>query len=106
MASRVFSVEPTAIAGQEWWYPTPSSEFRLSRIELTGISHHLDHCGPQILLVVDGLITATDAAGRTLSVPKGRSLWIPAAELGCSISGHGTVFRARDGLPTTRSFAA
>jgi|GEM_PF-1549247 mannose-6-phosphate isomerase len=83
-----------------------SPEFRLSRMELTGVSHPLDYRGPQILLVVDGVITATDAAGRALDVPRGRSLWIPAAEEGTSISGHGTVFRATDGLPTAGSVAA
>ena len=80
-----------------------SPEFRLSRMELTGVSHPLDYRGPQILLVVDGVITATDAAGRTVDVP---SLWIPAAEQGTSIAGHGTVFRATDGLQTTGSVAA
>lgn len=99
-------IDPIALDESEWWYPTPSPEFRLSRMELTGVSHPLDHRGPQILLVVDGVITATDAAGRTLGVPRGRSLWIPAAEEGASISGHGTVFRATDGLPTAGSVAA
>lgn len=83
-----------------------SPEFRLSRMELTGVSHPLDYRGPQILLVVDGVITATDAAGRTVDVPRGRSLWIPAAEQGTSIAGHGAVFRATDGLQTTGSVAA
>ena len=83
-----------------------SPEFRLSRMELTGVSHPLDYRGPQILLVVDGVISASDAAGRTLGLPRGRSLWFPAAEQGASISGHGSVFRATDGLPTAGSVAA
>jgi len=104
--TKVPVIDPVTLDRSEWWYPTPSPEFRLSRIEIAGVSHPLDHPGPQILLVVDGVITATDAAGRTLGVPRGRSLWIPAAEQGASMSGHGTVFRATDGLPTAGSAAA
>jgi len=102
-AGNVQVIDAIALDAGEWWYPTPSPEFRLSRIELAGVSHPVDHRGPQILLVVDGVITATDAAGRTVDVP---SLWIPAAEQGTSIAGHGTVFRATDGLQTTGSVAA
>jgi len=61
------------------------------------------HAGPQILLVVAGEVTAVDSSGQTLTVPPGGSLWIPASDRGGSITGHGTVFRAVDGLTHTLS---
>ena len=82
----------------EWVYRTPAPEFRLSRIEPGPDGLEITHAGPQVLLVVDGTIEVTDGRGRTVSVPRGRSLWIGAHEGPVRVVGSGTAFRATDGL--------
>ncbi len=82
-------------------YPTPAPEFRLSRLSLSLEPLALDHDGPQVVLVVEGSATATDAEGRALTVDRGRSVWIAAGDVGVRITGSGTAFRATDGLPAT-----
>lgn len=79
-------------------YPTPTAEFRLSRLALSEQPLELTHDGPQVVLVVDGSATVTDPDGRALTVERGRSVWISAADLGVRITGTGTAFRATDGL--------
>lgn len=79
-------------------YPTPTAEFRLSRLALSEQPLELTHDGPQVVLVVDGSATVTDPDGRALTVERGRSVWISAADLGVRIIGTGTAFRATDGL--------
>ncbi len=81
-------------------YPTPMPEFRLSRISLSAQPLGLDHDGPQVVLVVDGSATVTDGDGREISVARGHSVWIAAADVGVTISGSGMAFRATDGLVT------
>ena len=82
----------------EWVYPTPAPEFRLSRLEPVDEPREITHDGPQVLLTVDGEITVTDAAGRSLTVPRGRSVWVAAEDGPVWVSGTGTAFRATDGL--------
>ena len=82
----------------EWVYQTPTPEFRLSRLEPAGGKLEIDHAGPQVLLVVDGSVQVSDARGGSLTVPKGRSVWIGAQDGPVWLTGAGTVFRATDGL--------
>ncbi|RKT57473.1 mannose-6-phosphate isomerase, class I [Saccharothrix australiensis] len=64
-----------------WTYPTPSPEFELSRLELPpGGEAVVDHDGPQILLVTEGRAVLSDAAGGSLAVDRGRSVWLPASD--------------------------
>ncbi len=81
-------------------YRTPVPEFRLSRITLSDHPLGLDHDGPQVVLVVEGSATVTDGDGREVKVPRGRSVWIAAGDVGVHISGSGLAFRATDGLVT------
>ncbi len=80
-------------------YPTPTPEFRLSRLELHGEKREVTHPGPQVLLTINGEIVATDAKGSEITVPRGHSVWFAASDGPVWISGNGTVFRATDGLP-------
>ncbi|MBM9467736.1 mannose-6-phosphate isomerase, class I [Nakamurella sp. YIM 132084] len=82
----------------EWVYTTGNAEFELSRIELSGDEWDLTHDGPQVLLAVDGECAVQDAAGTSITVRRGRSVWISAEDRGVRIKGDGTVFRATDGL--------
>ena len=82
----------------EWVYPTPAAEFRLSRLEPVAEPREITHDGPQVLLTVEGEIEVSDAAGRRLTVPRGRSVWIAAGDGPVWVSGTGSAFRATDGL--------
>ena len=82
----------------EWIYPTPALEFRLSRLEPVAGQRDITHDGPQVLLTVDGEIEVSNGAGQHLTVPRGRSVWVAAADGPVWVSGAGTAFRATDGL--------
>jgi mannose-6-phosphate isomerase len=99
-------VEPIITSDGEWIYQTPSPEFRLSRIEIDGQWRPLHHPGPQILLAVDGDLRVRDKHGDDLTLGRGRSIWIPAADQEVSITGRGTVFRAIDGVAPVADMAA
>jgi mannose-6-phosphate isomerase len=86
----------------EWVYPTPAAEFRLSRLEPADEPRDITHDGPQVLLTVDGVIEVGKASGERLTVSRGRSVWIAAGDGPVWVSGTGTAFRATDGLPGTR----
>ena len=97
-AGEVEILDGTEVRPGELVYPTPTAEFRLSRLSLSAQPLDLNHDGPQVVLVVDGSATVTDADGRAVTVERGRSAWISAADLGVHITGVGTAFRATDGL--------
>ncbi len=82
----------------EWVYRTPAPEFRLSRLESSPDKREITHPGPQVLLVVEGKVEVTDGQGRSLTLPRGRSVWIGAHDGPVWVSGPGTAFRATDGL--------
>ncbi len=86
----------------EWVYPTPAAEFRLSRLEPADEPRDITHAGPQVLFTVDGVIEVAKASGERLTVPRGRSVWVAAGDGPVWVSGTGTAFRATDGLPGTR----
>lgn len=76
--------------GDEWVYPTPADEFRLSRIELDGQrAVTLSRRGPEVLLCVAGEILADG-----LTLRKGASAFVPASDGPYQLRGQGTVFRA------------
>jgi len=82
----------------EWTYPTPTAEFLLSRIELGPDQVLQEHSGAQILLAVAGELVVTGDDGHRVTVPAGRSLFVPARQGRVWLSGSGTAFRARDGI--------
>lgn len=84
-------------------YRTPSPEFRLSRLSLTWQPLELTHDGPQVVLLAEGGARITDGDGHSIVVERGHSVWIAAGDLGVSITGTGTAFRATDGLDLTRA---
>ncbi len=88
----------------EWTYPTPTREFRLSRLVLHGSGpdggpREITHDGPQVVLTIAGELAVTDSAGRRVVVARGHSVWVAAADGPVWLSGTGTAFRATDGLP-------
>jgi mannose-6-phosphate isomerase len=97
-ASRSSDIDPSGPGSGEWVYPTPTAEFRLSRLEPSSHRREITHAGPQVLLTIEGELVVTDTRGHELSVPKGHSVWIAAGDGPVWASGHGSVFRAMDGL--------
>ncbi len=86
------------VAPGEVAFRTPAPEFALSRVQIDPVGRVLEHSGPQILLVVDGALTLTDAQGRELAIGPGRSVFLPARQGPVRVQGAGTLFRATDGL--------
>lgn len=79
-------------------YRTPTPEFRLSRLEPVPERREITHAGPQVVLVVQGQVQVSDDRGRSVTVPRGRSVWIGAHDGPVWISGEGVAYRATDGL--------
>jgi mannose-6-phosphate isomerase len=94
----VAPAEPTGFEGWVTW-PTPCSEFRLSRCDLgPGRSVTISVTGPEILLVTSGTVEISTGSA-SLALAAGQSAWIPAALGSCQLSGDGQVFRATVDLP-------
>ena len=83
---------------REWVYPTPTAEFRLSRLEPGPEPLDITHDGPQVLLTIDGTLQVNDATGLSLTVPRGHSVWVAAEDGPVWVRGSGAAFRATDGL--------
>lgn len=89
-----------SVGAHEVVYRTGADEFELSRIELGGTD---DGAGdivalpsgvPQIVLCTEGSVELADAHGHELTLRRGQSAWISAADRGVGVWGDGTVYRA------------
>jgi mannose-6-phosphate isomerase len=78
-------------------YPTPADDFRLSRLDLGDQPSALPGGGPQIVLCIAGATRLRDRSGHELELRRGQAAFLPAADAGVSITGHGTVLRAAVG---------
>jgi mannose-6-phosphate isomerase len=79
-------------------YETPTEEFRLSRIPLTGgTAVRPERRGAEILLCIEGHARLTSGGG-TLEVPRGGSAFVSASDGAYALEGEGVVFRATAGL--------
>jgi mannose-6-phosphate isomerase len=94
-------VPAVPVAPGEVAFRTPAPEFALSRIRVDRVGRVLEHTGPQILMVVDGSLTLTDAQGREIEAGAGSSVFLPARTGPVRVHGTGTLFRATDGLATS-----
>lgn len=81
-------IRPRAVDEHEAVYDTPAREFRLSRIRVAG-SVTRAVSGPEILLATDGAVSAGP-----LPIPKGNSVFVPAATERYTLTGEGTIYRA------------
>jgi mannose-6-phosphate isomerase len=89
-------VLPRAGGGEEV-FPTPATQFRLSRCRVTpGTEVTIDTPGPSALLVVEGSVAARrDGADEGLT--RGEAVFVPYRGGALTLSGEGTVFRAAGG---------
>ncbi len=99
-----FGDEPTGLvpsreAGAvERRFVTPAPDFCLSRIDLDGRDgFRPERRGPEILLCVEGCAEVTIAGEGTLSLPRGRSVFVPAADPAYELAGSARLFRATVG---------
>jgi mannose-6-phosphate isomerase len=91
-------VHPTSTDGVELVYPTPTEEFRLSRLQLRpGVSSRPERRGPEILLCTEGSARLS-VGGETLALPRGASVFVRAADGAYTLEGEGSVYRATAGL--------
>ena len=93
-------LNPAADANGERRYPTPAAEFALSCVALDRLRRDAGFFsaavdGPEVLLVLHGDATVTDARGRSLECRGGEALFVPAAVGGYHAHGTALLFRAR-----------
>lgn len=99
----VLAGEPTA-DGCELVYPAPFAEFRLSRIDASGVARRVPaNRSAQILFCERGIVDVQ--AGdpddpRTITLAAGESAFLDATDRVVTISGNGSVFRATTGEVT------
>jgi mannose-6-phosphate isomerase len=98
--------EGDEVAPHHYVYPTPASEFELSRLQWDsdGTSVRVDHTGPQVLICVDGAVTLRRADGVELPLRRGESAWLAAADPAVDVvptSLPAAVFRATAGVDSS-----
>ncbi|PTL81027.1 mannose-6-phosphate isomerase, class I [Vitiosangium sp. GDMCC 1.1324] len=91
-------VQAQSSDGVEYVYPTPTEEFRLSRLELRpGVSPRPARRGPEILLCTRGAARLS-IGGEVLPLPRGSSVFVSASDGAYTLEGDGVVFRATAGV--------
>ncbi len=95
-------LDGTPMADGQRRYPAPTAQFSLSALDLGAGPVEFRHHGPQVLLVTRGTMIARDGTGDSVTVPSGGSLWVPPGG-SVTVTGHGRVFRATDGLSSGRA---
>jgi mannose-6-phosphate isomerase len=83
-------------------YDTPAEEFRLSRLDWSepAAAVELADAGGRILLCTEGA-AVVEGGGETMTLHRGQSLWLPAADRGMTVAPDVTptqLFLATDGL--------
>lgn len=79
-------------------YVTNTPDFRLSVVELKSLAAcRPERSGPEILLCVNGEVSATTKDGRTIELARGASAFVPASDGTYELRGESTVFRATVG---------
>jgi mannose-6-phosphate isomerase len=92
--------------GHQICYPTPTPEFRLSRLDWAAgdaepVALEDAGQGPQVLLSVAGTAVLEAADGRKLELPRGAAAWVAATDPPVTIRATGDdcrVFRATTGM--------
>jgi mannose-6-phosphate isomerase len=92
-------LRPVTTGGAEV-YPVPVPDFRLARLELGGQAAAVPGGQPQILLCVAGTAVLTGPDGQQLTLSRGQSAFLGAAETGVTVTGPATVLRASTGVET------
>ena len=89
-------LSPVPGANCEEVYPTPSGEFRLSKITVHEGSEFRSAAerNVEILLCVEGSVSAELSGGDTVEVRRGESVLVPASDPRYGVRGRGVLFKA------------
>jgi mannose-6-phosphate isomerase len=81
------------------WFDTPAPEFRLYVADLAAPEVPLPAAGPRIALCTRGVAILRTDSGQTAELPRGESVFIPAADGPVRACGPAHLFLAAPGLP-------
>jgi mannose-6-phosphate isomerase len=83
------------VDANEVTWDTPTREFRLSRLRVSGEPAARTATGPEVLLCVDGTVHLRPGDGTAgVDLPQGASAFVPASNGSYQIEGTGVLFRA------------
>jgi mannose-6-phosphate isomerase len=91
-------IEPRPLGDGVFVYDSPAPEFRLYRAELSAATVILPGGGPRLVLCAEGTITLRSAAGGGLTVGRGESCFVSAADGAVTAAGPAVAFTAESGI--------
>jgi mannose-6-phosphate isomerase len=91
-------IEPRPLGGGVFTYDSPAPEFRLYLAELSAATIALPGGGPRLVLCAEGTATLRSAAGSELTVRRGESCFLSAADHTPTASGPAVIFLAESGI--------
>jgi mannose-6-phosphate isomerase len=91
-------IEPRPLGDGVFVYDSPAPEFRLYLAELSAATIALPGGGPRLVLCAEGTATLRSAAGSELTVRRGESCFLSAADHTPTASGPAVIFLAGSGV--------
>jgi len=91
-------IGPRPLGDGVFAYDSPAPEFRLYRAELSAAAVTLPGGGPRLTLCAEGAATLRSAAGGELTVRRGESCFLSAADGAVTASGPAVIFLAKSGI--------
>ena len=91
-------IEPRPLGDGVFVYDSPAPEFRLYLAELSAATIALPGGGPRLVLCAEGTATLRSAAGSELTVRRGESCFLSAADRTPTASGPAVIFLAESGI--------
>jgi mannose-6-phosphate isomerase len=91
-------IEPRPLGDGVFAYDSPAPEFRLYLAELSAATVALPGGGPRLVLCAGGSATLRSAAGSELTVSRGQSCFVSAADGAITASGPAVIFLGESGI--------
>jgi len=91
-------IEPRLLGDRVFVYDSPAPEFRLYLAELSAATIALPGGGPRLVLCAEGIATLRSAAGSELTLRRGESCFLSAADHTPTASGPAVIFLAGSGI--------
>ncbi len=91
-------IEPRPLGDGVFGYDSPAPEFRLYRAGLSAATVTLPGGGPRLVLCAEGTMTLRSAAGGGLTVGRGESCFLSAADGTVTAAGPAVIFLAESGI--------
>ena len=90
-------LSPEVLTDGIYWFDTPAAEFRLYVADLTGDAVTLPGAGPRILLCTEGAALLRSESGASVSLGRGGSCFVAAADGQACATGRARLFLASPG---------